>query len=66
MYYREDLLRCIEALLIIVVISLAGCRGAYAQPALKMGYSGAGVAQSPLIIPSTRPVSGPNTISTLK
>jgi hypothetical protein len=46
MDYREDLLRCIEALLIIVVISLAGCRGAYAQPALKMGYSGAGVAQS--------------------
>ena len=46
MDYREDLLRCIEALLIIAVSSMAGARGAYAQPALKMGYSGAGVAQS--------------------
>ena len=46
MDYREDLLRCIEALLIIAVSSMAGARSAYAQPALKMGYSGAGVAQS--------------------
>lgn len=48
MDYRKDLLRCIEALLIIAVSSMAGARGAYAQPALKMGYSGAGVGPESL------------------
>src|ERR1700754_966133 len=46
MDYRKDLLRCIEALLIIDVISMESARGAHAHPALKMGYNGAGVAQS--------------------
>jgi ABC-type nitrate/sulfonate/bicarbonate transport system substrate-binding protein len=44
--WQGVMLRYIETLLFIVGISLAGWRGAYAQPALKMGYSGAGVAQS--------------------
>ena len=44
--YEAIMLRCVEALLIIAVISTASVRPAQAQPSLKMGYSGAGVAQS--------------------
>src|SRR5437773_12439322 len=44
--WQGVMLRYIETLLFIVVIALAGGRGAHAQPALKMGYRGAGVAQS--------------------
>ena len=43
---KSILLSCVEMLLLIGLISMVGAHGADAQPMLKMGYSGAGVAQS--------------------
>ena len=44
--WEAIMLRWIETLLIVVALTAAATRCAHAQPALKMGYSGAGVAQS--------------------
>ena len=43
---KSILLLRIEMLLLVGLISMVGAHGADAQPMLKMGYSGAGVAQS--------------------